>query len=986
MELRNQSSSFRLVAVFAEVLLCAASGSAFAQGDIWQPRQAMPTPRRLLAAAAHDNKIYTFGGCGSPCFQPPLHTSTFEETLVEVYDTESNSWSKRDPMLTILFGAVAVAPGNGKIYTFGGFVSGDVVQEYDPAADAWIRKSPMPTPRYGLAAVALNRKVYVLGGSGPSNALEVYDPKTDTWERKAPMPTARVFLAAAAVNGKIYAIGGSPDCCGGSQTDAVEIYDPATNTWSRGAPLPVAQQVSAAAGVNGKVYVFGGFVPGVGAQGTTFEYDPETNIWTARARFPEPRDQAPAVVIADRVHILGGSIPCHCRALGDHHEYTPPLDLRIEKENGLAQVRPGQSVLYTITITNPGTEPVMNATVTDDFSSTGLTGVLWCRGEGCTPSIPGNLESTLTVPGQGTLTYRATGTVPCICERTEILNTACVTAPGRPEVCDPDLDPIVPAPGADLALRLTGPPTAEAGETASYTMAVTNQGPCTAQGVVLSHVPPEGFEPVSGSGRCAAGFPCSLGTIAPGATVTVTATSMVPDDLRTCPETVFDTASVTSSCDPDATDNTRTFATTLTCEPPILPLSIEKSDGRGEAGHGDRLIYTIVVRNPNSLGVEATVTDDLLGTGLTDVRWCTGAGCIPAPAGNLSHTITVPAEGAVTYLASGVVPADRSIPITNTACVAVAGEIQDCASDTDSIRETPEPPLDLSITKTDGQEKAAPGDRLIYTIVARNKGDRPVTAAPFTDVFEPALEQVQWCCGSEPTCVPLQTGALPATLDLPAESTQTCVLAGCVSPLFTGIQSNTATLTLPPPDIDPTPADNTATDLTRIVPPPGVTALCAGFNGFGVEGETITFTFVLWNGGSAQVDAPGPEFEDALPAGLTLVSASADSGTVTTGANTVSWDGPIPAGGRVIIMVTAVIDPGTIGTTLCNRVTVSFDSDGDGIHDTSGGLSGSPCRSCCVEVLPVPPIPALSGPGLAALVLLLAALAVLRLRKERQPG
>jgi hypothetical protein len=56
-------------------------------------------------------------------------------------------------MPVILYGAAAVAPGNGKIYTFGGVLSGNVVQQYDPQDDSWTLRRPMPTPRYGLAAV-----------------------------------------------------------------------------------------------------------------------------------------------------------------------------------------------------------------------------------------------------------------------------------------------------------------------------------------------------------------------------------------------------------------------------------------------------------------------------------------------------------------------------------------------------------------------------------------------------------------------------------------------------------------------------------------------------------------------------------------------------------------------------------------------------------------------------------------------------------------
>ena len=233
---------------------------------------------------------------------------------------------------------MAAAPGNGKIYLFGGFVTGNSVYEYDPIADSWSRKAPMPTPRHGLAAAVLDGKIYVAGGSNgsaPSDALEVYDPAKDSWTRLAPpMPTPRVFLAAAALDGKIYAMGGSPDCCGNGRTNAVEIYDTkaAPPSWSHAASLPVALQSSAGAAANGKIYVLGGFIPGQGVQGSTFEYDPAPGMqtWTFRATMLDPRpgprggvDGRGRECCRGDPHVLGGSVDCHCKARGTQSSYTP---------------------------------------------------------------------------------------------------------------------------------------------------------------------------------------------------------------------------------------------------------------------------------------------------------------------------------------------------------------------------------------------------------------------------------------------------------------------------------------------------------------------------------------------------------------------------------------------------------------------------------------------------------------------------------------
>jgi hypothetical protein len=95
----------------------------------------------------------------------------------------------------------------------------------------------------------------------------------------------------------------------------------------------------------------------------------------------------------------------------------------------------------------------------------------------------------------------------------------------------------------------------------------------------------------------------------------------------------------------------------------------------------------------------------------------------------------------------------------------------------------------------------------------------------------------------------------------------------------------------------------------------------------------------------------------------------------------VSWNGSIPGGGTVTVQIMASIDAGTQGMRICNGATTFFDANGDGVNESSRPTP----VPCCLEVLPpgaVPPIPSLSGPGLAALALLLSTLALVRLRRR----
>ena len=109
----------------------------------------------------------------------------------------------------------------------------------------------------------------------------------------------------------------------------------------------------------------------------------------------------------------------------------------------------------------------------------------------------------------------------------------------------------------------------------------------------------------------------------------------------------------------------------------------------------------------------------------------------------------------------------------------------------------------------------------------------------------------------------------------------------------------------------------------------------------------MTYTVTLFSTGLIQGDNAGDEFTDVLPSSLTLVSASATSGTALPNllTNTVTWNGSIPVGGAVTITIQAIVNAPN-GTVISNQGTFSYDSDGNGTNDATmssddPGLDGS---------------------------------------------
>ena len=122
-----------------------------------------------------------------------------------------------------------------------------------------------------------------------------------------------------------------------------------------------------------------------------------------------------------------------------------------------------------------------------------------------------------------------------------------------------DIDPVELR--ADLSVTQTGPATVVAGNHITYTLTVHNAGPSADENVLLEEIVPVELTFVSVTGPCTA-FPCSLATLAPGATVSLEVTYAVPEIYL--PDTVVSAARVSSSTlDPNESNNTSTTTATV---------------------------------------------------------------------------------------------------------------------------------------------------------------------------------------------------------------------------------------------------------------------------------------------------------------------------------------------------------------------------------------------------------------------------------------
>jgi uncharacterized repeat protein (TIGR01451 family) len=185
--------------------------------------------------------------------------------------------------------------------------------------------------------------------------------------------------------------------------------------------------------------------------------------------------------------------------------------------------------------------------------------------------------------------------------------------------------------------------------------------------------------------------------------------------------------------------------------------------------------------------------------------------------------------------------------------------------------------------------------------------------------------------------------------------TQASLGSGAANPITISVNapgalgsiSNTATVSSDGTDTNP--ANNTSNTTSTSIVSPSLVSGTKTVSGATFVGGSGSYTVTLNNAGAAaQLDNPGNEFTDLLPANLNLVSATATSGTVvaTIASRTVAWNGSIPAAGSVTITINFTIASGAVGTVVSNQGTIAYDADGNGSNEASAvtddpGVAGS---------------------------------------------
>jgi uncharacterized repeat protein (TIGR01451 family) len=536
----------------------------------------------------------------------------------------------------------------------------------------------------------------------------------------------------------------------------------------------------------------------------------------------------------------------------------------------------GQPVSFTIAVTNNGPATATNVQVTDVPTNLTITNVSGggCAALPCTipsiaPAATVNVTVTATIVAAGAFGNSATadGDQP---------------DPDTTDNTDDDGDTATAAADIAVVKTLTTAGPYSAGQSVTFNIDVTNNGPSPATGVDVTDAPTN-FTITNVSGACAS-FPCVIASINPTVTVSITVTGTI-----TAAGAFTNSATATpDETDPDPTNNTDDDGSSTGSSADVSVLKTLTSVGPFTAG--DTVSFTITIGNDGpSTATNIEVTDTPSNLTITGVS---GSGCaalpctIPSLSSGTSTNIIVTAtiDGPGAFLNTAAADGDEPDP--------------DPTDDEDDDGDTASASANLSLVKT--LTTAGPhfaGDAVTFSIVITNFGPSDATNVQVTDA--PQNVSITNVSGSGCT-------GFPCTIPVIAAGTNTAVtVTGTIT--APGAFDNTATATAAEPD--PDPSDNTDDDGSATGPTADI-SLVKNLTTAGpfTVGDSIDYTITISNAGpSAATDINVTD----VPSNLTIssVSGSGCAAFPCTIANLAADDA------TVIYVTATVVAGGTFNNT-----------------------------------------------------------------------
>ncbi len=317
---------------------------------------------------------------------------------------------------------------------------------------------------------------------------------------------------------------------------------------------------------------------------------------------------------------------------------VPQADIQVTKTANTPVIQQGNTTgSFTVTVKNNGPDSAQNVVMTDQDPNLTFVSVSdnRCTHAGTTVTCNfGTMTSGQQIPV--TLTYQITATTQCATyPNTATVSTTTAGDNSANNTSSASLQVQCPTNVDVQVVKTTTTPTIQQGNTATFNLTVTNNGPASAQNVVLTDTVPAGFTYIGPSdSRCtlASGvITCAIGTLASGQSASPNFQFVFQTSASTSCTTIPNTATVaTSSTDSNSSNNQSTANVVVQCPVPQADIQVTKTANTPVIQQGNTTgSFTVTVKNNGPDSAQNVVMTDqdpnLTFVSVSDNR-CTHAG------------------------------------------------------------------------------------------------------------------------------------------------------------------------------------------------------------------------------------------------------------------------------------------------------------------------------------------------------------------------
>lgn len=584
----------------------------------------------------------------------------------------------------------------------------------------------------------------------------------------------------------------------------------------------------------------------------------------------------------------------------DNDSVTVVADLSITKDDGVLKYIPGESVTYTITVSNTSGPSSITGAVVSDTRPSQVSSWTWTCGtatggangcDGVTDSTA-NFTDTINLPLGSSQTYSVTAKLRSNSVG-DLVNTATITLPGGATDPTPENNTATDTDNADPQTDLSvtkddGVDTYIPGDSLTYTIVVKNDGPSDANGLIVSDPIPSQISvwtwvcaphTVTGCVDVAANSADFTQTLVlPGhTTVTYTVTANLNPGYITTTDSLTNTVTITPPAGVTELTPDNHVASDTDSVDPQVNLTVTKDDGSTAYVPGVPLTYTITTTNQGPSDVYGAVLTDIKPSIFSTWAWICNttaiSGCLDVSdsSANFTQTLNIPAGATVSYTVTAKTLSSATGNLSNTASISAPSGVTETHNEDNSATDSDNPGLqaDLSITKNDNSLLYIPGGNLTYTVTVANDGPSDAIGATVTDSKPVQISKWSWtCAGSTGAAYGCDEAADSSSdfsdmVNLPAGSSITYSVDVVIDPAAAGNLANTAVIAAPTGVLDTDSTNNSATDTDT--PDPQVDLTIAKDNGVSqyVPGSSVTYTITVRNDGPSNVI--GAVLTDTIP-------------------------------------------------------------------------------------------------------------------------